>query len=711
MKRRTVRLIVFSGAGLAVLIAVAQAHYGRDATSKQPVSAADEADVSTPLTAHLASPFADDRTSTSESADAEPEPAGGELLAMADDTSAASTTGDRYAPVATRANDPRESAASADLPSAARETAAPPAVIERLPARPRDRTMQPDRLDRPTVPPLAADATADAATDRPTSRAEPHLAPFAAPRTLEPVPPRSGSMPVPTEAPNRLRADDRDPFQADAQFEASGPAAVRPAPMPAASAEVRAGSIDEGTGLPGAADLEGPQAPSLTLEKRAPAEIQVGKECTFEIRIRNTGQVPAHGVTVRDEIPQKTRLVTCQPRATESAGGELRWDLGTLNIGEEATIEMHLLPVAEGEVGSVATVEFQSRASVRTVVTKPELAVRMAGPDKVMIGDDVSIQIEISNPGSGAATGVILLEDVPAGLGHPAGERLELELGTIPPGQQRKLQLVLTAKQAGTITNRLTVRADANLSVEASVDLEIIAPQLKVGIDGPKRRFLDRPATYTLALENPGTATATDVELAAYLPKGMKFVEANNHGQYDAATHSVIWGLEELPAHERGSVQLVALPVAAGDQILRVEGRAAQGLTDQAQRDITVEGIAAIKFEVVDVDDPIEVGGETNYKIHVVNQGSKAATQVQIVVLIPTDMKAIAASGPTQHAMEADRVVFAPLRRLAPKADATYQVKVQGLSPGDHRLRVQLLTDEIRRPVTKEESTQVYADE
>ena len=193
----------------------------------------------------------------------------------------------------------------------------------------------------------------------------------------------------------------------------------------------------------------------------------------------------------------------------------------------------------------------------------------------------------------------------------------------------------MTAKQAGTITNLLTARADANLSVEAKVELEVIAPQLKVAIDGPKRRFLDRPATYTLSLENPGTAAAKDVELAAYLPKGMKFVEANNHGQYDATTHSVIWGLEELPAHERGNVQLVALPVEAGDQMLRAEGRAAQGLTDQAQRDISVEGVAAIKFEVVDMEDPIEVGGETNYQIHVVNQGSKAATQVQVVVLDP----------------------------------------------------------------------------
>jgi hypothetical protein len=38
-------------------------------------------------------------------------------------------------------------------------------------------------------------------------------------------------------------------------------------------------------------------------------------------------------------------------------------------------------------------------------------------------------------------------------------------------------------------------------------------------------------------------------------------------------------------------------------------------------------------------------------------------------------------------------------------------VQVQGLRPGDQRARVQITTDEVQEPITKEQSTRVYADE
>jgi hypothetical protein len=56
-------------------------------------------------------------------------------------------------------------------------------------------------------------------------------------------------------------------------------------------------------------------------------------------------------------------------------------------------------------------------------------------------------------------------------------------------------------------------------------------------------------------------------------------------------------------------------------------------------------------------------------------------------------------------------VVFEPLKQLAPKADTLYTIKVQALEPGDLRLRVQITTDEIREPITKDESTRVFGDE
>ena len=103
--------------------------------------------------------------------------------------------------------------------------------------------------------------------------------------------------------------------------------------------------------------------------------------------------------------------------------------------------------------------------------------------------------------------------------------------------------------------------------------------------------------------------------------------------------------------------------------------------------------------------------GETSYEIRVINQGSAAATNVRMVALLPPELKPLDASGPVQHTIEPGRVLFEPLSQLAPKADTMYTVKVQGIAPGDLRLRVQIVTDQITTPVTKEESTRVYSDE
>lgn len=465
-----------------------------------------------------------------------------------------------------------------------------------------------------------------------------------------------------------------------------------------------------GTGRPGEGGLEGAQSPSIAVQKLAPAEIQVGKKCTFAIRLKNIGQRAAQSVVINDEVPLGTKLVGTSPRANVSAS-QVKWDLGTLSVGEERIVEMELMPTDEGELGSVATVTFAAQASAKARSTRPELALRMNTKPRVMAGNKHLVQIEVSNPGSGDATGVMLLETLPQGVSHEAGTALEFEVGTLRAGETRKLDLVLNAEQAGIIQNVMTARADANLEVTSSCEFEIIAPDLKLSVDGPKRKYLERPATFTVIVDNPGTASAKDVELVTQLPKGLQFVSANNMGEYDSATHSVYWSLAELPANERGSVELTALPVEAGAHTVKAATRSQQGLEDRAERQLQVEGLAALKFAVVDSVDPVEVGGETAYEIRVMNQGSKAAANVQIVATLPEGMRAIDARGETRHAIQGNRVVFTPLAQLTPKAESVYRIQVQGVRPGDQRVKVQITTDEIQQPITKEESTRVYADQ
>jgi uncharacterized repeat protein (TIGR01451 family) len=473
--------------------------------------------------------------------------------------------------------------------------------------------------------------------------------------------------------------------------------------------------VAQGTGTPGGKELEGPQTPQLTIQKTAPEEIQVGKPATFVVRVRNTGKVAAHGVEVRDEIPRGTELHSTNPRASRGARGELVFELGVLEPNEEVSVEVVLMPVAEGEIGSVATVRFNAAASARTIATRPQLALKTTIPDRALLGSDLTISITVSNPGSGVATGVVLEEHIPAGLDHPAGSELEYEIGDLAPNESREVNLVMKAARPGKIANLLIARADANLEVVDRKDLEITAPQLTVAMEGPKRRYLEREAVYELAVSNPGTAPAHDVELLAQLPTGLNFVSANNHGSYDEATRTVRWNLEELPVQmpnsQPASVQVTTLPVEPGQQIIRFSTSDESGLSAEMEHPVLVEGIAAINFEVVDVDDPIEVGGQTTYEIRVVNQGSKAATNVQLVAHLSPQVQFVAAEGPVRHRAEPSRVLFEPLPRLAPKADTTYRLRVQAIQAGDVRLRVELLTDEISTPVLKEESTRIYADE
>jgi uncharacterized repeat protein (TIGR01451 family) len=467
----------------------------------------------------------------------------------------------------------------------------------------------------------------------------------------------------------------------------------------------------EGSGQPGDPRLEGVQSPQLTIHKQAPKEIQVGKPATFCVTVRNNGSTPASDVEVYDQVPKGTRLLGTTPQARRGPRGEIVWTLGTIRPNEEAKVEMQLVPTAEGEIGSVATVHFGAGASARAIATRPQLVVQSSVPKQVMIGDQVMLSITISNPGTGVATGVVLEEHIPPGLQHPAGRELEYQVGDLKPGESRKLDLPLVANQQGVVTNLLSARGDGNLRVENKCAVEIVAPRLDVAVGGPKRRYLERQAKYEFSVSNPGTAPARGVELIASLPPGLKFVSANNAGYYEESTRTVRWRLEELPANEVGSVELVTLPVEPGQHALRLRGTAQKGLIAEKEQPVLVEGIAAILFQVADTADPIEIGGETTYEVHVVNQGSKAATNVRLAIDLPPELRPVAAEGPTAHEAAGNRVTFAPLGQLAPKAETTYRLRVKAMHPGDLRARFQLLTDDMQTPVTKEESTRVYADE
>ncbi len=469
-------------------------------------------------------------------------------------------------------------------------------------------------------------------------------------------------------------------------------------------------AVPKTASVPGDRQLEGAQNPQVSIEKIAPDEIQVGKPAVFEIYVRNEGKVPAFDVVVSDQVPQGTRLIDVSPECTESSSG-LAWTLGTLEPGKETKITLQVMPESEGEIGSVAEVEFRAQASVRTICTKPQLNIEHKAPQKVLVGDSLTVGITLSNPGTGAATGVVMLEDVPEGLSHPAGSELEYEVGTLRPGETRNLNLELRAEKPGIVENVIVLRGEGDLVAEHRLRLEVVAPQLQVGVRGPTRRFLDRQVTFDFSVANPGTAPAQNVDLVAHLPKGLEFVSTDNKGQYDPRDHSVYWSLEELAPGDSGTVQLVATPIEPGDQRVRIEGSGDMGLESFEEHVMVVEHTTELVFSVTDTADPIEVGAETVYEIHIANNGAKPVTNIRMTAAVSADLEVLRGEGPSKVSIQNADIVAEPIAKLAPRQEVTYRLVARGQRDGNQLIRVQLLSDETPAPVTKEEGTRVYADQ
>jgi uncharacterized repeat protein (TIGR01451 family) len=623
-----------------------------------------------------------------------------------------------------------------------------------VPQRPLDIATKPeqplpeDTGDLPVGPPNAAASTADTATPPPAPpavpatpppAAEPVAPPVAAPAAAAPpaaaafgaapaaVPPAEFRPPAaepvapPAAAPSPPSAAFARPSVqssgATLPFAAAPP--VHPSSTAGASTGPRGGVADDaatGVGRPGPMQLEGVQTPQLTVEKRGPREVQVGKPARYEILVRNAGSAVAHDVSLRDSVPYGTTLVTTTPPASPVANaagggeGDLVWSLGVLPPGGQARVVMEVMPQVEGEIGSVASVSFRADASVRSRATKPDLRIEALDPKPVLIGGDVQLTIKVTNPGTGLATGVVLEGLLPENVSHRSGKELEFDVGQLQPGESRTIDLVLGTRGPGVRSAQFSARADGGIEVEQPVKLEVTAPTLELAVDMPVRRFLQRPATCTISMVNAGTAPARSLELAAQLPPGMRFVRANNAGWHDERTHRVLWNLEELPPGETGSVEVVVMPIDLGPQKIVAAARSADGLSDQVSHVCEVEGVAALFFEVVDSEDPIEVGGVTEYVVRVGNQGTKPATGVRLTATLLGDVEPLEATGPTGHRLENLAVAFEPLAKLAPAEEAVFRIRVRGRRAGDQRVQVQLVSVDHPTPITKEEITRVYAD-
>ena len=247
----------------------------------------------------------------------------------------------------------------------------------------------------------------------------------------------------------------------------------------------------------------------------------------------------------------------------------------------------------------------------------------------------------------------------------------------------------------------VTPKACSNFWVEPQAQ-----PQLVLSCEAPAEALLGQPVRVCQQVRNAGPGLETAATLTLPAPTGASPVEADADAAL--ATEQIAWTLRNLPsgAHQQACALFTARQrgVLAFDAQLTGDLSAAQA----SHCETRIKGIPGVLLEVVDVKDPILVGGEVQYVIRVLNQGSEPLTQLHLEGRLEPGQRFISGSGASQVQANAGGFTLSPLAVLAPQQEARWQVAVKAEQAGDFRLKVEMRVDQMPRPVEETEATLQY---
>lgn len=446
--------------------------------------------------------------------------------------------------------------------------------------------------------------------------------------------------------------------------------------------------------------------PQLSIAKKAPSNAVLGKSFVYDIIIKNTGSSAAHQVVVEDPIPSGVRLEGTDPQAVLSKK-KLMWKLGSVAPGKTVRISVKVTPVRAGQIGSIATVNFVSEVAARTTIKAPKLALDFTGPNTGRLGQTVTFKFTVTNNGSTAAKNVWIRDIIPNGLQHPGGDDLEYEVGTLAPGKSETVTLNMKVVKAGRLTNRAIVTASGGIRMESKVALNVTAPKLIITRAGPTKRYVGLKALYQNMVTNNSGATVDGAILTESVPQGMDFVQASDGGKYDASKRTVTWLVGKLGPKQSRTFKLVLLPKQTGVQNSVVQASASDGGIVKTASATKVEGYASLGVDVPAIERPVTVGEQVSFRVVGRNRGTLASKNVQLKVVLPAQLSLVNIRGRGKYTQQGQTIIFEPVGSLGVNEKLAFDLNLKAVKEGDLRVKVQIQSDEMSKPLLREESVRV----
>jgi uncharacterized repeat protein (TIGR01451 family) len=294
--------------------------------------------------------------------------------------------------------------------------------------------------------------------------------------------------------------------------------------------------------------------PQLRLRETGPAQAAVGELLKFQLEVTNVGSVEAADVLLTDTLPDGLAFSDSQP--TTPGNNPLTWKLGAIAPGQTRRVTYQAIAEKAGSWSTQARATAQAGAApadaASTVaVGEAKLSVLKTGPARRIVNRPATYQITVSNPGTIALTGVRVLDKIPADItfvsatsgGQRVADQVQWDLGTIPAGGRKVVQMVVRSGKAGELTNVAEVRADHDQQARDSVlttfeNPKTLALEVEKNVDPVEQ---GREAVYTIRALNPTSRPATNLVLTITVPEELRIVDARGPTQSETKQQKVIF--------------------------------------------------------------------------------------------------------------------------------------------------------------------------
>ncbi len=440
-----------------------------------------------------------------------------------------------------------------------------------------------------------------------------------------------------------------------------------------------------------------PQLVDVSLTKTVNlATPNVGQNVTFTVTATNAGPDTATGVIVRDVLPAGTTLVSAT--ATQGSYNTTTglWTVGQITVG--ATPSLSIIATVNS-VGSrtntaevtaidqtdadstpnnnIATEDDQASVTFDTPIADLSLTKTASNP-RPNVGEQFSFSIELANAGPANASGVTVIDLLPAGVTFLSSTVSQGDynsttgvwtVGNAPVGATPTLTLNVRLNNPAVVTNTARIATSNQFdpdstpgnNVEAEDDQATISVSPRsIDLSLTKSVDIARPSAgqnvvFTVSLANAGPEPATGVVVSDSLPTGLTFVSATTStGTYNENTG--LWTIGDVAVGSTPSLQITAqfnaganltniAQVNAANEfdIDSVPGNSIATEDDQASISITPARADLSLTKTVSTASP-NVGDTVSFIITANNAGPDSATGVVVRDLIPADVVVISSN-------------------------------------------------------------------